>query len=79
MRSWFKLQYKVDTRSFHECGVLIYQICMVFSIFCSQSMGKYSGFTDIDTFHKKNTQSLKESMTLIHTVYGFFIQTATKH
>lgn len=39
-------------------------------------MQKYSGFTNIDIFHKKNRQRLKEDMSLIHTVYGFFIQTA---
>lgn len=42
-------------------------------------MQKYSSFTNIDIFHKKNPQCLKEDMSLIHTVYGFFIQTAQKH
>lgn len=69
---------KCHTWSFHECGIMIYCTCMTFCIFCRQSMQKYSGFKNMNIFHKKNPQRLKEDMSLIHTVYGFFIQTAKK-
>lgn len=47
-----------------------------FPAFSGGKVCKKKDFTNIDIFHKKNPLCLKEDMSLIHTVYGFFIQTA---